>query len=91
MPACWTLVSGSVATIEQGKLAIMVGGSPDAFAEVEPILRDIGPVVTWVGENGQAVLLKIAINLSVAVQMVAALGRARAGREAGIDLSSRSA
>ncbi len=56
--------------------AIMVGGDREAFAEVEPILRDIGPVVTWIGENGQAVLLKIAINLSVAVQMVALLGGA---------------
>ena len=36
-------VSGSVSTIEEGKLAIMVGGSRETFAEVEPILRDIGP------------------------------------------------
>ena len=78
-------VSGSVTTIEQGKLAIMVGGSRDAFAEVEPILRDIGPVVTWVGENGQAVLLKIAINLSVAVQMVALSEGLVLAEKAGID------
>jgi 3-hydroxyisobutyrate dehydrogenase-like beta-hydroxyacid dehydrogenase len=64
-------VSGSVSTLEEGKLSIMVGGDEDAFAEVEPILRDIGPTVTRIGDNGQALLMKIAINLSLHVQMVA--------------------
>jgi 3-hydroxyisobutyrate dehydrogenase-like beta-hydroxyacid dehydrogenase len=64
-------VSGSVATLEQGKLAIMVGGDEEAFGKVEPILLDIGPTVRRVGENGQAVLMKIAINLSLQVQIVA--------------------
>ena len=49
----------------------MVGGQPETFAQVEPILKDIGPKVTHVGDNGQALLLKIAINLSLQVQMVA--------------------
>jgi len=64
-------VSGSVSTLEEGRLSIMVGGNREAFDRVEPILRDIGPKVTHVGENGQALLLKIAINLSLQVQMVA--------------------
>jgi 3-hydroxyisobutyrate dehydrogenase-like beta-hydroxyacid dehydrogenase len=64
-------VSGSVSTLEEGRLSIMVGGSREAFERVEPILRDVGPTVTHVGSNGQALLLKIAINLSLHVQMVA--------------------
>jgi 3-hydroxyisobutyrate dehydrogenase-like beta-hydroxyacid dehydrogenase len=64
-------VSGSVSTLEEGKLSIMVGGDEDAFAEVEPILCDIGHTVTRIGDNGQALLMKIAINLSLHVQMVA--------------------
>jgi 3-hydroxyisobutyrate dehydrogenase-like beta-hydroxyacid dehydrogenase len=64
-------VSGSVSTLEEGKLSIMVGGDEEAFAQVEPILRDIGPTVTRIGKNGQALLMKIAINLSLHVQMVA--------------------
>ena len=59
-------VSGSVSTLEEGRLSIMVGGRPETFAQVEPILKDIGPKVTLVGDNGQALLLKIAINLSLA-------------------------
>jgi 3-hydroxyisobutyrate dehydrogenase-like beta-hydroxyacid dehydrogenase len=64
-------VSGSVSTLEEGRLSIMVGGDDAAFREVEPILREIGPTVTHVGGNGQAVAMKIATNLSLAVQMLA--------------------
>lgn len=64
-------VSGSVITLEQGKLSIMVGGDQGACERVRPILQDIGPKVTYVGANGLAVSMKIATNLSLAVQMLA--------------------
>jgi 3-hydroxyisobutyrate dehydrogenase-like beta-hydroxyacid dehydrogenase len=64
-------VSGSVITLEEGRLSIMVGGSAAAFEAVKPILYDIGPKVTHVGRNGLAVTMKIATNLSLAVQMLA--------------------
>ena len=64
-------VSGSVITLEQGKLSIMVGGEPATFDRVKPLLEDIGPKVTHVGGNGLAVTMKIAVNLSLAVQMLA--------------------
>jgi 3-hydroxyisobutyrate dehydrogenase-like beta-hydroxyacid dehydrogenase len=64
-------VSGSVKTLEDGNLSVMVGGDEATFREMEPILRSIGPTVTHVGGNGQAVAMKIATNLSLAVQMLA--------------------
>jgi 3-hydroxyisobutyrate dehydrogenase-like beta-hydroxyacid dehydrogenase len=64
-------VSGSVSTLEEGRLSIMVGGDEDAFAVAEPILEDVGRKVIHIGSNGQALLMKIAINLSLHVQMVA--------------------
>ena len=64
-------VSGSVITLEEGRLSIMVGGDAAAFERVKPILLDIGPKVTHVGGNGRAVSMKIATNLSLAVQMLA--------------------
>lgn len=64
-------VSGSVETLEKGKLSIMVGGDPDVFEKIKPILLDIGPKATYVGKNGLAVTMKIATNLSLAVQMLA--------------------
>lgn len=64
-------VSGSVVTLEEGRLSLMVGGDQAAFQAVKPILQDIGPKVTHVGGNGLAVSMKIATNLSLAVQMLA--------------------
>ena len=62
-------VSGSVITLEQGNLSLMVGGEEATFERVKPILLDIGPKVNYVGKNGQAVLMKIAINLNLQVQI----------------------
>jgi 3-hydroxyisobutyrate dehydrogenase-like beta-hydroxyacid dehydrogenase len=64
-------VSGSVITLQQGKLSVMVGGRRETFERIKPILEDIGPKVTYVGDNGLALAMKIAINLSLAVQMLA--------------------
>lgn len=64
-------VSGSIPQAESGTLAIMVGGEERAFAAVEPLLRELGQTVTRVGPNGQGLLLKLAINISLAVQTLA--------------------
>ena len=64
-------VSGSVITLQQGKLSVMVGGRRETFERVKPLLEDIGPKVTHVGDNGLALVMKIATNLSLAVQMLA--------------------
>jgi len=64
-------VSGSVITLEQGKLTMMVGGRAETFEKIKPLLLDIGPKATHVGDNGMAVSMKIATNLSLVVQMLA--------------------
>ena len=64
-------VSGSVLTIQQGKLSVMVGGRPETFERVKPLLLDLGPKVTYVGENGLALVMKIATNLALPVQLLA--------------------
>ena len=64
-------VSGSQITLEDGKLSFMVGGKREVFEKVLPILQAIGPKATHVGANGLAVSMKIATNLSLAVQMLA--------------------
>ena len=64
-------VSGSVVTLQEGKLSVMVGGRSETFEKVKALLLEIGPKVTHVGDNGLALSMKIAINLSLAVQMLA--------------------
>jgi 3-hydroxyisobutyrate dehydrogenase-like beta-hydroxyacid dehydrogenase len=63
-------VSGSVPQVQTGTLTIMVGGDETAYREVEPLLRELG-TPNYVGENGQGLALKLAINISLAVQMLA--------------------
>ncbi len=64
-------VSGSIPQAETGTLAIMVGGEAEAFAVAEPVLRQLGQTVTHVGTSGQGLLVKLAINISLAVQTLA--------------------
>jgi 3-hydroxyisobutyrate dehydrogenase-like beta-hydroxyacid dehydrogenase len=64
-------VSGSVREAESGTLTIMVGGDENAFATVEPLLRELGQAVRHIGDNGQGLRLKLAINISLAAQMLA--------------------
>jgi 3-hydroxyisobutyrate dehydrogenase-like beta-hydroxyacid dehydrogenase len=63
-------VSGSVPQVQTGTLTIMVGGDEAAYHEVEPLLRELG-TPTRVGDNGHGLALKLAINVSLAVQMLA--------------------
>ena len=64
-------VSGSIPQAESGTLAIFVGGSQEAFATVEPLLHELGQAVTRVGVNGHGLLLKLAVNISLVVQILA--------------------
>jgi 3-hydroxyisobutyrate dehydrogenase-like beta-hydroxyacid dehydrogenase len=64
-------VSGSSITLDEGKLSFMVGGKREIFESVLPYLQAIGPKATYVGGHGLAASMKIATNLSLAVQMLA--------------------
>jgi 3-hydroxyisobutyrate dehydrogenase-like beta-hydroxyacid dehydrogenase len=77
-------VSGSVPQVQTGTLTIMVGGDKQAYAQVEPILRELGDP-THIGENGQGLVLKLAINISLAVQMLAFAEGLLLAERAGID------
>jgi 3-hydroxyisobutyrate dehydrogenase-like beta-hydroxyacid dehydrogenase len=78
-------VSGSTATLAEGQLSIMVGGDAAAFERVRPILLDIGPKVTHVGDNGQALVMKVAINLALIVQVVSFCEGVALAEKQGID------
>jgi 3-hydroxyisobutyrate dehydrogenase-like beta-hydroxyacid dehydrogenase len=63
-------VSGSVPQVQSGTLTIMVGGDEQAYSRAEPVLQVLG-TPTRIGGNGQGLALKLAINISLAVQMLA--------------------
>src|SRR5207253_4868333 len=60
-------VSGSVPQVQAGSLTIMVGGDEQAYERVEPLLHELG-TPTHIGENGPGLVLKVAINIILAVE-----------------------
>ena len=84
-------VSGSPATLAAGEMSVMVGGDRAAFEHIEEVLRAIGPKVTYIGPNGQAILTKVAINLALVVSVtalaegLALIEKAGVDRAAGVD------
>lgn len=78
-------ISGSPVTLEQGSASTMVGGDPAAYERVEPVLYDIGSKVSYIGDRGAAVQMKVAINLSLIVQMVAFCESVALAERGGVD------
>ncbi len=63
-------LSGSPVTVAQGTASTMVGGDESVFERVSPVLHDIGSKVSYIGPSGTAVQMKVAINLTLIVEMV---------------------
>lgn len=64
-------LSGNVIHVEQGIISMIIAGSQEIFEQVLPILSDITSKISYVGGNGLAILMKIAINLSLATEFLA--------------------
>jgi 3-hydroxyisobutyrate dehydrogenase-like beta-hydroxyacid dehydrogenase len=78
-------VSGSIATLEAGQLSIMVGGDEAAYERVRPLLLQIGPKVMRIGDNGQALVVKLAVNNTLVAEMVAFCENVAMAEKAGVE------
>ena len=63
-------ISGTTLTIGQGKASLMVAGDQAAFERVKPALLAIGPKVTYIGAQGLAVQLKVALNMTLVIEVI---------------------
>ena len=63
-------ISGTTLTLGQGKASLMVGGDQAAFQRVQPVLLAIGPKVTYIGAQGLAVQLKVALNMTLVIEVI---------------------
>jgi 3-hydroxyisobutyrate dehydrogenase-like beta-hydroxyacid dehydrogenase len=79
-------VSGGPMGAADGSLAILVGGSDEAFKTVEPVLSVMGSTVVHVGPLGRGTQFKLARNLLHFVSFTAATEAARLAEAAGLDL-----
>jgi 3-hydroxyisobutyrate dehydrogenase-like beta-hydroxyacid dehydrogenase len=60
-------VSGNPSVVRAGNLTFIVSGAPETLETVDPVLRTIGSTVNHVGDGEQARIVKLAINLMIAV------------------------
>lgn len=63
-------ISGTTFTLGQGKASLMVGGDKAAYDRVLPVLLSIGPKVTYIGKQGLAVQLKVALNMTLVIEVI---------------------
>lgn len=78
-------LSGSPVTIAQGSASTMVGGDKSAFERVESVLYDVGSKVSYIGASGTAVQMKVAINLTLIVEMVVFCESVALAEKGGVD------
>ena len=78
-------LSGSPITVKQGTASTMVAGDRAAYTRVEPVLHDIGSNVSFIGPSGTAVQMKVAINLTLIVEMVAFCESVALAERGGVD------
>jgi len=78
-------VSGGEAGAVQGTLSVMVGGRPEVYARVRPVLERMGKTVVHVGENGAGQVAK-AVNQLILVTTLEACAEGLAlARRCGVD------
>jgi 3-hydroxyisobutyrate dehydrogenase len=64
-------VLGSLAEAREGRLLVMVGASPEQFAQWRDLLGCFGPQPARIGAVGQAALVKLALNQLIASHIAA--------------------
>lgn len=79
-------VSGGPMGAAEGTLAIVVGGSPEAYAAADPVLTAMGSKVVHAGPVGAGTRFKLARNLLHFASFTAATEAQRLAEAAGLDL-----
>ncbi|HUB97034.1 MAG TPA: NAD(P)-dependent oxidoreductase [Stellaceae bacterium] len=77
-------VSGSEAGARAKTMSYMVGGSDRAFQKCRPLFETSGPKITHTGPLGTGIRAKLAHQLIIAVNLMAAYEGMRLGDEAGV-------
>lgn len=67
LPYLRVSVSGNATMAEQAALTLMASGPSDAYEDVEPLLACFGPTRFYLGDAEQARLMKLVVNLMIAV------------------------
>ncbi|CAB3781323.1 2-hydroxy-3-oxopropionate reductase [Pararobbsia alpina] len=79
-------VSGGDIGAREGRLSIMVGGSPEGFARIEPVLRCLGANIVLQGGPGAGQHTKLCNQIVIASTMLGVCEGLTYARNAGLDV-----
>jgi len=81
-------VSGTVGPAKEGKLMALVGGSDADIERAQPVLAVLTRRIVHAGPVGQGAMLKLVLNLPLAVYWQSLAEAAALGRAGGLDLAT---
>jgi len=80
-------MASSITQARDGKLYLMCGGDETTFRKAEPILKEIGSVVRYMGKSGQAAKVKALVNMVMNINTAGLAEGLALGAALGLDLT----
>ena len=79
-------MASSITQARDGSLYLMCGGSEDAFRKAEPILKELGATVRFIGKTGEAAKVKALVNMVMNINTAGLAEGLALGAALGLDL-----
>ncbi|HET9417995.1 MAG TPA: NAD(P)-dependent oxidoreductase [Chthoniobacterales bacterium] len=80
-------MASSITQAREGKLYLMCGGSEEAFRKAEPILKELGSTVRFIGKAGEAAKVKALVNMVMNINTAGLAEGLALGHALGLDLT----
>ena len=79
-------MASSITQARDGKLYLMCGGDEKTFRKAEPILKELGSVVRYIGKSGEAAKVKALVNMVMNINTAGLAEGLALGAALGLDL-----
>jgi len=80
-------MASSITQARDGKLYLMCGGDEETFRRAEPILKELGSVVRYIGKSGEAAKVKALVNMVMNINTAGLAEGLGLGAALGLDLT----
>ncbi len=81
-------MASSISQAREGTLYLMCGGKEEAFRKAEPILKELGSVVRFIGKAGEAAKVKALVNMVMNINTAGLAEGLALGAASGLDLET---
>ena len=80
-------MASSITQAREGSLYLMCGGSKEAFQKAEPLLKELGSTVRFIGKGGEAAKVKALVNMVMNINTAGLAEGLGLGATLGLDLN----